>query len=142
MADLKVNSISNAMDNGAPDFPNNIQLNGTEISYSTTTISATSGDITSGSFFISKLGNQVTITATGQIGHNNVVGPESAAGFVPAEYRPSSNVSNVYGVSTGRVMRVNVESDGTIGFDYHNWSGTAVANSNSDTAPSITYYVA
>lgn len=109
--------------------------------YQTDTYAA-DGDLTSGNFIAVKQGNMVTIMCDSQISHGNFSAPQSTVGLIGADYRPSSNtVANTFDASGSRVMVMRVQTDGRIRFEYYDWAGTPVTNTNTNTACSVTYYV-
>jgi len=99
------------------------------------------GDITSGSFIAIKEGNRVTILCDSVITHGNFSAPQSSVGLIGEDYRPTANASNVFDQSGSRVMKIRIGTDGRVRFEYFDWAGVAVTNTNTNSICSITYYV-
>lgn len=96
---------------------------------------------------IVRIGNVVTLTATGPVSHASSGNVASAAGIIPAWARPTAGVSVVYGV-TGDAggyavsMRCTVSSSGQLGTAYVR-GDTGLFRSYTDTVypPCISYII-
>lgn len=128
---------------GSPaDFPNGFTLNSgnTLDSYETDTYAA-NGDLSGGNFVVVKIGNKVTVMCDAVLSHASNSSPETLSGLLPTKYRPSVLASNIFDASTGRVIRMEVRTDGRIDFDYYDWAGSFSASTNIGSLCSVTYYV-
>lgn len=87
----------------------------------------------------------VLIASVGNIGHPQDNSANSAAGAIPAAYRPTVQAENVYmfsSIPNGDIIRkVRVGTDGTFGVSYADWTG-AKKTSASAQSPTISYSVA
>lgn len=103
--------------------------------------SISSGSYTGGELKISRLGNQVTISASSTLTHANLTAATSASGLIPSWARPSSTKSNIYLVTGGALFQVSVAPDGTLSTNYLDqvYSGTGRTGTTSNLT--ITYFV-
>lgn len=99
--------------------------NVTLVDYQTTTL-ALGGDFGVGEDVkITKIGDIVTVTAMDVLTFASATTATSAAGVIPAAYRPSLETKTVYEVSTvAGIEKVNVTPAGTITLSFFNWDGT------------------
>ena len=88
---------------------------------------------------IVKIGALVTLTWP-SVAHTSDSTPASASGFIPAAYRPAYNLYNTYLSQGATVHRVNILSNGTLSFEYLNWSGTLTAQTTT-VAGSVSWVV-
>jgi hypothetical protein len=80
---------------------------------------------------IARVGKIVTLSWENLV-HTSLSTGESAAGFIPTEYRPSHSVTAC--TTLGAVVRqVTIESDGTFAYSYRDWAGTASSQVNTGT---------
>jgi len=54
------------------------------------------------------------------------IGPASASGFIPTQYRPTETIYSANTASISIVSRITVASDGTFSCNNFNYSGTGV----------------
>ncbi len=78
-----------------------------------------------------KIGSVVTLTANQALAHSSKSAPASTATALPAAYRPSAEMNNVYYALT-YVARVHVGTGGQITLVYYDWAGTLVARTSSE----------
>ena len=94
--------------------------------YSYTTASP-GGDFTGGTVYLSKAGRTVTMT-WGTLNHPSSAGPSSAAGIVPAAYRPVASTYNIFWFQNGEGFnRVGVTTAGSISLRYIGYDGASHA---------------
>lgn len=95
----------------------------------TSTVSAPSGTLTSGSCKITRIGNIISIT--GKFSHSLANSANSADGFIPSWALPTvgSQISNSYRSSGGDLYHVAVNNAGKISFSYYE----AITNTFLDT---------
>lgn len=105
-------------------------------------VSAPSGDLTSGGMKIAKSGNTVTISSdTSGAGFSHASSDFAESGvIIPVGLRPLHNVSNTYSLFIGSSYGVFVRSNGTIAFQYSKYDGT-VLNRTSTGGFTISYTV-
>jgi hypothetical protein len=78
---------------------------------------------------ISRIGKQVTLIFP-SLAHSSSSAPASAAGIIPAGYRPPHTVTNMYTGVTASVNIVAVGATGTLSFEYRDWNGSLVARTD------------
>jgi hypothetical protein len=104
------------------------------VTYNETSFTVISGGITGGTLKLSRVNNQVTMYFN-NLTHASLPAVSSAAGLIPAEYRPASNLSNVYDMQAASLQnnlkRIVVGSDGSIALNYLNWTGGNISLLNS-----------
>ena len=87
-----------------------------------------------GEISVQRIGSTVTLQVTSlQITHTDSVSASTTAGFIPEGYRPIEIVRNIYQTSGGRIRRVSIDPDGTVQFNYYDYTG-ADADSTSATS--------
>ncbi|MDF1593735.1 MAG: hypothetical protein P1P89_19685 [Desulfobacterales bacterium] len=108
--------------------------------FSTTTVTS-GGDFTSGTLYIARVGNVVTITYDSH-GHASADSAISAVGIIPVEYRHSypNSVPAVNTVQASGVVLVGVSDDGRFWVRHINWTGGATTRTYTDSG-SISYVV-
>lgn len=100
------------------------------------------GDFT-GTAKIVRIGNFVCLTGEGSWTHASLSTATSAAGIVPARFRPlSGNGAFNLVVMAGPIQRLNITTAGTIQIVYFDSSFSPVAATNTTTAPNISYVIA
>jgi len=104
---------------------------------------SSSGDFDAGNASVKcvRIGDKVTITSTALISHTAGVSANSATGLIPTRFRPSSDVYNIYYSGGSAIRRVKIDSDGSIGFQYVNYSGVGVSQSSTAVTISISYVI-
>lgn len=108
-------------------------------SYQTET-KAADNSFTVGSFVFTKVGNVVTITADGALTHSSSATPTTSSGFLPAAYRPSGGtVATIFSYTAAVISAIEVQTDGTIGLVYRNYSGNGTVQTSSVNIPTISY---
>jgi hypothetical protein len=109
----------------------------------TATINLTgSGDFTGGQIKVSKVGNQVTVTAIGNPTHPSLTVAASAAGLIPVWARPIDSARSVFEQNSGAIHRVAVQTDGSIITSYQNSSFTATARTSVGGGLTVSYLTA
>jgi len=74
---------------------------------------------------IAKVGSLVTLTWQAMT-TTSKIGPASASGFIPTQYRPTETIYSANTASISIVSRITVASDGTFSCNNFNYSGTGV----------------
>lgn len=105
------------------------------------TISTVSGSFTGGEIKVSRLGNQVTVSATSDLTHASLSDVSSAVGLIPEWARPSAIKSNMYNIESSALRRVSVDTDGTLRTTYFDNTYSLTAVTSSTVQLTITYYV-
>jgi hypothetical protein len=100
-----------------------------------------SGDFTSGSISVKKVGDQVAISVLTNCVHGNMSSPNSSTGILPVWATPSGNKTNIYESATSENRTFIVRSDGQIGFLYRQHGGTLQNRTSSGSTGSIIYDV-
>lgn len=92
-----------------------------------------SGGFTAGTLKCVRIGNVVTITATGNITHSSSDIVDSASGVIPSNFRPSSTVQTTFATYGTVQMDVQISSGGTFSIAYtgHNGSPSNQTSTNS-----------
>jgi len=98
---------------------------------------AGSGQITTGSVRVTKMGNAVTISGLTDFTHGSSTDRSSAAGMIPEWARPVNTVFNCYRASASVTFNCYVEADGSFGLFY---SGNSTS-SGTNTLVTISYTV-
>jgi len=78
------------------------------------TLTANSNQLNSGTFYLYRVGKMVVCNWT-QIQHDTTSIPNSAAGFLPSEWRPVADTRNAFN-NDARQSHININTNGTIGF--------------------------
>lgn len=100
------------------------------------------GDFDAGeSVKCTRIGNQVTISGVGVLGHSLESEATSASGVIPAAYRPSTDRGNVYYVSGSGTYTARVLSSGIFIIMHRDTAFNLVSRGSSVDSPSITYNV-
>lgn len=107
------------------------------LNYETGTFAAT-GALT-GTLRYTLVGKQVTIWWP-SLAHSSSATPASAADCIPAHLRPDTFTNNIYIASTVVVRRLEIDSAGTMGFQYLDWGGSPSAQTGTGQG-SITYII-
>lgn len=71
--------------------------------------------------------NQVVTLSWNDLAHTSGSSASSASGFIPVGYRPAFLIFNTYAVGGSQVLRILVNTDGTITFNYFDWNGAGSA---------------
>lgn len=110
--------------------------------YDTTTVNISS----SGNFNaaqpvlkLTRIGNVVNLTFPG-LAHASGSAPLSAAGLIPAAFRPAVDLFNIHEMSASRVVISTVKTTGEFGLIYRDWAG-ASQNNTSSLASSMTWII-
>lgn len=95
-----------------------------------------------GNLVFSRVDNVVTVTADQNITHSSSTGGviSSAAGLIPAEFRPSDSIHNCYYVTTDETSAIRVNTDGSFGLRYFSSTG-GVARTTTRSAPIASYVI-
>jgi hypothetical protein len=96
----------------------------------------------SGTLYLERIGNTITITGAGVLTHDSVSVAESAVGVIPAAYQPSNAVSTLIGNNVSGQWLVSVGTTGIVTLSYRNHSGAALDRTSSGSSPNITYTTA
>jgi hypothetical protein len=106
---------------GTKNFNGTLQIGGLPVPYLETSITAASGGLTATYIKLVKVGKQVTMTWAG-MPHANLATVSSAAGLIPAAYRPTNQIAHIpYHIGTffgAQFKTITVETNGTLVFDY------------------------
>jgi archaellin len=95
--------------------------------YSEVTVPSLNGDFTAGSLKISKIGNTVTVTATGQINHASLSLASSASGLIPSGYRPVYEAGTVSSSFSSNTKYWRIQTDGALSVINYDWAGSLFA---------------
>lgn len=106
-----------------------------------TTSKAADNNFTAGTFTITRIGNTVTITTDVALTWSSASTAETTSGFIPSTYRPSGEVRLCMNMDSGGVRMLQVETDGTIGIQYRNWTGGLTATTTSSRPVTISYVI-
>lgn len=97
---------------------------------------------------ITRTGNTVTITSDGALAHGSASAVSSTANVIPAAFRPSAQIGNVYYLEAvaefggaGLLCRVHVTSDGTLQTKYTDFAGGAVSRTDTYVSFSLSYNI-
>lgn len=85
--------------------------------------------------------NWVIITATSLLTHTSLSNPSSTTGVIPAQFRPSVNVDNMFTSTTSGIEQVRIDTNGQLDLTYFDWTGTAAANTTTSVAPTIAFLI-
>jgi len=144
---LKVNSITDKAGTGAPTFDYGIKLPTTGGTATTLDfyeeISLTLDNNLTGTAKLIRVGKVVTLMGTGVWTHSSLSVVTSSVGLVPTRFRPIATTFNTFGIAAGTaIQRVLVRDNGEIQLAYFDASLTALARSDSEAAPNLTYITA
>lgn len=108
--------------------------------YQSTTVDVSgSGDFSSGTLYLERIGNTVTIASTTLISHGSDSNVLSDVGLIPSDYTPDLTRTNLYYAETGGyIARLRVTLDGRVQINYFDFSGSDVSRTSAG-SPSITY---
>jgi hypothetical protein len=90
--------------------------------YATTLVSAASGTYTGGTVYCTRFGNLITLRFT-ELTHASSGDVLSGAGLIPADYRPSALITNIYYMDGNTIRQVWIGSDGKVNTTYRDWAG-------------------
>ncbi len=133
---------------GGGNFPNvdadvtatDEEMNAVLTPYETATVEL-GGDFDAGEEVkCERIGNTVTITGVGGLGHSSSSSPGSS-NAIPSNFRPSTLLEMVYSTDSLTVREIEVSATGTITTRYRDWSGSATSRTNTQVPPSITYII-
>ena len=110
---------------GKVNLPVGLQIGGVSVAAPITTTVVDSGDFT-GTVYLAKSGRNVTMT-WGAMSHSSSVNPSSAAGAIPAAYRPVTDTNALTIALSGSVRQVLVYGTGTFTFYSRDWAGSDAA---------------
>jgi hypothetical protein len=116
--------------------PQNVLVN-----YQAMTPKAADNQFTGGNISATRIGDTITVTSDVALTDPGDTSPATSVGFLPVDFRPSTEVSNLFFMTTTRVYMVRVKSDGQIECEYRDWAGGATAPSTSGRPITITYRV-
>jgi hypothetical protein len=102
---------------------------------------AADNQFTGGNISATRIGDTITVTSDVALTDPGDTSPATSVGFLPVDFRPSTEVSNLFFMTTTRVYMVRVKSDGQIECEYRDWAGGATAPSTSGRPITITYRV-
>ena len=108
--------------------------------YKTETVSV-DNNYTSGSFTVTRVGNQVTLTGNDTWAHSSATSASTSAGILPIDYRPSDTLSFAYYLAGAIACRLRIETDGTITTSYFDGNLTAKNETGSVVPPAATYVI-
>jgi len=103
-----------------------------------------SGDFSDGDIKVERINDMVTVTLVSQAVFSSATKPASASGLIPAWARPALDVTNaIFLNDEANVWHMSVESDGTLGFSFRTWSGSASnrTSTGSGFGHSVTYSI-
>jgi hypothetical protein len=120
----------------ANENPQNVLVN-----YQAMTPKAADNQFTGGNISATRIGDTITVTSDVALTDPGDTSPATSVGFLPVDFRPSTEVSNLFFMTTTRVYMVRVKSDGQIECEYRDWAGGATAPSTSGRPITITYRV-
>lgn len=134
MGKIRVDEIVNALDNGAPEFPNGVTVSpSTDSFYETSTVILTNSGASnfSGELRFTRIGNMGFIASVGILTHDSGSSVVSGA-IIPANMIPNEAVWNVYVSNNNLVGNVIPLTNGTLAINYYSPStGAAINRSNS-----------
>ncbi len=120
-----------ALNTGVVDFFYGATSNSVALATTTYTSFAPGGDFTSGTVHLAKTGRNVTMTIGGTFLHSGIAAPQSAAGVIPAAYRPVAYTTSMFFVSGGHTSMAYISTAGTFTFYYYDHAVTPVTLSSS-----------
>lgn len=136
---LAADSITDKAGSGAPDFPQGLTTNGTDVLDYEEAVVVLDGAIT-GSARFTRVGNIVTMTGVDVWTHASLSVASTNTGLVPAQFRPPITARNLYIVISGQhINQVSILSNGRIDVAYWDTSFSLVADTTTDVPPSLTY---
>ena len=100
------------------------------VAYNQTVLTGASNQLTAGTFRLSRVNKQVTMTFSG-ITHSSLSTASSAVGYVPLEFRPASTLSSVFNIGTN-VSQITIVTDGQIQINYRDWAGSTVSQTSAN----------
>ena len=138
---LQADSITDKAGTGAPDLPQGLTTNGTDIlDYEETTITL-GGDFT-GSAKLVRIGNFVSLMGTSNWSHASLSTATSAVGDIPAAYRPTvGNGAFNLVVMAGPIHRVNVQTNGTVQIVYFDEAFVPQATTGTSSPPCLSWVI-
>lgn len=100
-----------------------------------------SGDFTGGSIRVTKDAvGQVNISVVDSPTHASASSVDSASGLLPVWARPEGTRRNVSQMGGSVVIQTTVESNGTLSFEYNDWTGSGANYTTAFNSPSISYW--
>jgi hypothetical protein len=102
---------------------------------------ALDNEFTGGSLKFVRIGNVVTVTATQAPLHASAANRSSSVGFIPVEYRPTTDVRVVTGRDATSSIVTQCQDDGTFRFDSYDDAGTVAITNYSGWIPCISYVI-
>lgn len=78
---------------------------------------------------LTKIGNVVTLHFS-TLAHSSGSTPITSAGVIPVGYRPLTDTYNIHEMSGSRVVICRALDDGSFGFIYRDWTGSASAQTS------------
>jgi len=106
----------------------------------TETVAADSG-YTGGNVVCQRVGSAVTITCDQALTHASASSVTSSSGLIPADYRPSDDIYQVYLCNATDIYLIGILANGTVTTVYRDYSGTLAAKTSTSTTPSVSYVV-
>lgn len=88
-----------------------------------------------------KIGNIVTITSHGTLYHSSTYLPTSQSYALPAAYRPTVSINNLYYCNPSRLCQISSLTYGYIRCTYRTWAGATTSQTNTATPFTISYVI-
>lgn len=104
-----------------------LQISGQTVDYLPST-PLTANGMLSGTLYISKIGNIVTLS-WGSLTHSSNYAPETGSSFIPVGYRPVVSVTTVYRASPvgdSGILNLEILNTGLLRFTYRDWAGATL----------------